>query len=167
MRKVYIDGKLPKTCGECNFIGHYENGLYARNPHCCCELYWDLYKEDFRVDKNKRDKKCPLRQISELKDIEIKYNNGQILHSEFSALENKIRQDERKEICEQIYKLFTNESMWKSMKDWWLNNGNCRELKQVLDAVENGMKNKEIIEKFSKDREYYALFNKLKEENNE
>lgn len=74
--------------------------------------------------------------------------------------------EERKKVCEQIYKLFTNESMWKSMKDWWLNNGNCRELKQILDAVENGMENKEIIEKFSKDREYYALFNKLKEENN-
>lgn len=99
-------------------------------------------------------------------NIEIKYNNGQILHSEFSALENKIRQDERKEICGQIYNLFTNESMWKSMKDWWLNNGTCRELKAVLSAVEQGLSNQEIIEDFSKDREYYRLLNKLKEENN-
>lgn len=74
--------------------------------------------------------------------------------------------EERKKVCEQIYKLFTNESMWKTMKDWWLQSGTCRELKLVLDAIEKETTNQEIIEQFSKDREYYALFNKLKEENN-
>lgn len=70
--------------------------------------------------------------------------------------------EERKQVCEQIYKLFTNESMWKTMKDWWLHSGTCRELKLVLDAVANEKTNKEIIEQFSIDREYFALLNKIK-----
>lgn len=32
------DLKVPKTCGECGFIGEYTTGAYARNPHCCCEF---------------------------------------------------------------------------------------------------------------------------------
>ena len=72
--------------------------------------------------------------------------------------------EERKKVCEQIYQLFTNGRMWSTMKDWWLNNGTCIELKQVLDAVENGMENQEIIKKFSKDRSYYALLDNLREQ---
>ena len=101
----------------------------------------------------------------ELPNVELKYCNGQILHSKFSALEGKIRQYERKEICEKIYKLFTNEIMWVTMKDWWLNNGQCRNLKEVLNAVEQGFSNQEIVENFSKDREYYHLLKKFKGEN--
>ena len=70
--------------------------------------------------------------------------------------------DKEKEICEKIYKLFTNEIMWLTMKDWWLNNGQCRNLKEVLNAVEQGFSNQEIVENFSKDREYYHLLKKFK-----
>ena len=73
--------------------------------------------------------------------------------------------EKEKEICEKIYKLFTNEIMWLTMKDWWLNNGQCRNLKEVLNAVEQGFSNQEIVENFSKDREYYHLLKKFKGEN--
>lgn len=67
MAKVTLDDfKIPKTCGECSFIGRYENGPYARNPHCCCELMWDLKEEDYKVDKDSLDENCPLKVITEL-----------------------------------------------------------------------------------------------------
>ena len=62
--KVYVD-ELPEACGKCRFIGHYENGIYSRNPHCCCELYWDLHQEEIRVDKNSRDERCPFNLLSD------------------------------------------------------------------------------------------------------
>lgn len=62
MKKViFEDFKIPDTCGECEYIGYYENGIYARNPHCCCELIWELKMEDYKVNKNSLDKNCPLK----------------------------------------------------------------------------------------------------------
>ena len=58
------DLKIPNTCGECRFIGHYENGPYARNPHCCCELLWVLKEEDYKVNKNSLDENCPLKVLT-------------------------------------------------------------------------------------------------------
>ena len=55
------DFKFPSTCGECNFIGHYKDGPYRRNPHCCCELIWRLRGEDYKVNENSLDEGCPLR----------------------------------------------------------------------------------------------------------
>lgn len=54
---------MPKTCGECKFIGHYEDGIWSRNPHCCCELMFDLYDEDYKVDKDSMDVNCPLKDL--------------------------------------------------------------------------------------------------------
>ena len=54
---------LPTTCGKCKFIGHYEGGVWSRNPHCCCELRYRLYDEDYKVDKNSLDKNCPLKDL--------------------------------------------------------------------------------------------------------
>lgn len=59
------DFKVPNTCGECNFIGYYENYPFNRNPHCCCELIYDLKKEDYKVDKNTLDENCPLKTIND------------------------------------------------------------------------------------------------------
>ena len=64
--KVYVESKyIPEKCSKCKFIGHYENGTYSRNPHCCCELYWDLHQDEIRVDKNSRDERCPLQSLSD------------------------------------------------------------------------------------------------------
>lgn len=66
MSKITLkDLKIPNTCGECNCIGYYETGAYARNSHCCCELMWLLKKEDYKVDKNSLDRDCPLKIINE------------------------------------------------------------------------------------------------------
>ena len=61
---IFEDFKIPNTCGECKFIGRYESGVYARNPHCCCELMWRLKEEDYRVNKNSLDTNCPLKALA-------------------------------------------------------------------------------------------------------
>ena len=62
MSKIIFEAfKIPNTCGECDHIGRYEIGPFARNPHCCCELIWQLKKEDYKVDKNSLDENCPLK----------------------------------------------------------------------------------------------------------
>jgi hypothetical protein len=64
--KMYVDDKyIPEKCGKCKFIGNYESGIYSRNPHCCCELYWDLHQNEIRVDKNSRDERCPLQSLTD------------------------------------------------------------------------------------------------------
>ena len=69
MLKITLDDfSVPNKCDECNFIGRYEDGVYSRNPHCCCEFMWFLKHEDYRVDKNSLDENCPLKFITELKN---------------------------------------------------------------------------------------------------
>lgn len=60
-RIIFEDIKVPRTCGECEHIGCYESGVFACNPHCCCELIWELQHMDYRVDKNSLDENCPLK----------------------------------------------------------------------------------------------------------
>ena len=52
--------KMPSKCKECRFVGAYLGGVWARNPHYCCELIYDLYEEDYKVNPDIIDKKCPL-----------------------------------------------------------------------------------------------------------
>ena len=67
MNKITIkDFEVPNKCGDCGFIGRYENGPFSKNPHCCCELIYALKKEDYRVNKNLLDKNCPLKVIQKL-----------------------------------------------------------------------------------------------------
>ena len=58
---IFEDVKIPETCDKCRHIGRYETGPYVRSPHCCCELIWQLKKEEYRVNKNSLDKNCPLK----------------------------------------------------------------------------------------------------------
>lgn len=53
----------PTTCGKCKFLGRYSEGPFVRNPHCCCELMFDLYDEDYRVKEDTLDKNCPLKDL--------------------------------------------------------------------------------------------------------
>lgn len=65
------------------------------------------------------------------------------LHS-LTDHDQQVCADERKKVCKQIYKIFTNESIWKEIKKyWWLNNGECKELKNILDQVEKGESNED------------------------
>lgn len=57
MKKI----KMPNSCKECRCIGDYTRGPYARNPHYCCELMWNLYGEDYKVNPDKVDENCPLK----------------------------------------------------------------------------------------------------------
>ena len=57
-----IEVKMPKKCKECNFIRAYINGVWVRNPHYCCELIYDLYDEDYKVNPDTIDEKCPLKK---------------------------------------------------------------------------------------------------------
>jgi len=59
---VKIKYKKPKTCGECKFVQGYTQGPFARYPHHCCELIWDLEHEDYHVDPEELDENCPLME---------------------------------------------------------------------------------------------------------
>lgn len=52
--------KIPNSCKECRHVGAYTTGPFARNPHYCCELIWELHDEDYKVDPDKIDPECPL-----------------------------------------------------------------------------------------------------------
>lgn len=52
-----------KLCKECKYIGDYTTRSYVRNPHYCCELIWQLYGEDYKVDPEKLEDRCPLLNI--------------------------------------------------------------------------------------------------------
>ena len=70
----YINITVPDKCDDCKWIGRYEKGLYARHPHCCCELIYKLQDEDYKVNKNTIDKNCPLKAMAKV------FNKGEILH---------------------------------------------------------------------------------------
>ena len=53
--------------------------------------------------------------------------------------------------------------MWATIKEWWLENGECKELKNLLCDVSERKPTNEIIKKFSKDDKLWALFDKLRE----
>ena len=57
---MYKNFDVPNKCKECNFIAYYDEGPWIRNPHCCCELRFALYDEDYKVDPEKLDENCPL-----------------------------------------------------------------------------------------------------------
>lgn len=61
----------------------------------------------------------------------------------------------RKEVLEQVYKVFTNEDVWKELKDWWLVNGNCKELKRCLDAMIEEKSVENIAKKFGHYKNFY------------
>ena len=59
---------VPLCCGKCKHIGRYTEGPYVRSPHYCCELMWQLYDEDYRVNPEKLDSKCPLKSLAVVKE---------------------------------------------------------------------------------------------------
>lgn len=61
---------IPTRCGECQFCGDYTTGTYSRNPHHCCEMIWTLVKEDYKVNTDTIDEKCPLKNTNLLQAIE-------------------------------------------------------------------------------------------------
>lgn len=67
--------KLPINCKECMYVGVYDTRPYARNPHCCCELIWQLLHEDYKVDPDTIDTNCPLKNAEFVKMIETVANN--------------------------------------------------------------------------------------------
>lgn len=64
----------PKRCKDCKHIGNYTDGPYSRSPHHCCELIWGLLQEDYRVDPDTIDSRCPLND--ERIESYIKENEG-------------------------------------------------------------------------------------------
>lgn len=65
--------KIPTKCSECKHIGNYTTGPFARNPHYCCELIWQLFKQDYRVNPKELDEHCPYLDLDfAIKVSEIK-----------------------------------------------------------------------------------------------
>ena len=125
MNNIYVD-ELPDCCGNCSLCCKDDLGYW-------CQAKTLIYVDE-RFVAEKRLKSCPLKT---LRDIEVKYNNGQILHSEFSALENKIREEERKRVVQEIKQRFCR------VEDTLINLGNGKEdalnyFVKVLDQIERG-----------------------------
>ena len=55
---------MAERCKECSHVGAYTTGPFARNPHYCCELIWELFKIDYKVLPDIVDPKCPLKNSS-------------------------------------------------------------------------------------------------------
>ena len=53
--------KLPNKCGDCWHVKHYRSGFFAKLPHSCCELFWNQFEEDVRVDPETLYPDCLLR----------------------------------------------------------------------------------------------------------
>ena len=67
--------RIPDKCSHCKCMTTYDSGCYSRNPHCCCELRWILFREDYRVDPTTLDDKCPL----------VKFSKGDIKFKDWSG----------------------------------------------------------------------------------
>lgn len=70
----------------------------------------------------------------------------------------------RKEVLDQVYKVFTTESMWRELKDWWLQSGNCKELKDCLDAMIEETSIENIVKRFGHDSKLYQLLDQIQEQ---
>ena len=70
----------------------------------------------------------------------------------------------RKEVLEQVYKVFTNEDVWKELKDWYLINGTCKELKECLDAMIEEKSVENIAKKFGCYKNFYQQLDLLQGE---
>lgn len=47
--------------------------------------------------------------------------------------------EERKRVCDTIYKIITSDEVWEDIRiNWWLINGECFQLKEILDQIERG-----------------------------
>ena len=57
----------PDICRECEHICGYTTGCFSRNPHYCCELIWELFRQDYKVDPDALDKNCPYRNSDFIK----------------------------------------------------------------------------------------------------
>lgn len=70
----------------------------------------------------------------------------------------------RKEVLNQVYKVFTTEGMWRELKDWWLQSGNCKELKDCLDAIVEETSVENIVKRFGHDSKLYQLLDQIQGE---
>ena len=93
--EIYVD-ELPKCCLVCKMACPEEQ-------RCVDGFTMDC---DY-CGVSERPASCPLKPLT---DIELKYYNGQILHSEFASLENKIRAEERKKVVQEIRNYMENHS---------------------------------------------------------
>lgn len=125
-----------------------------------CKVSQLLHNGEYAIDKSE----LSIREYTIKKqEVAIAENQLQLLaqYQRFGSLKDlqEIKQGQlnlRKEVCDQIYNLFTKEEMWSTLKRWWLSNGECNDLRKVLDAVANGDSNGEIIVKHSKNAGAYA-----------
>ena len=62
--------RLPTKCKDCRFCGDYTGYPYRRNPHYCCEMIWTFVHEDYQVDPDTIDDKCPLMDVNLIKSAQ-------------------------------------------------------------------------------------------------
>ena len=70
----------------------------------------------------------------------------------------------RKEVLEQVYKVFTTEDVWSELKSWWLQSGTCEELKNCLDAMVEETSVENIVKKFGHHKYFYQMLDQIQGE---
>ena len=103
--------------------------IFADNQKGYCDLQETRILRQF----TKRDVGCPLQGISE--------HDKQV----------------RKDVCDKVYNVFTNQNMWRALKDWWLNTGNCKELKNCLNDISNDLSVSDVVKKNTNINQVWAL----------
>ena len=97
----------------------------------CCNLGTYEYEDYYQIIY--KHPRCPLQSLSEY------------------------TKQVRKEVCDKVYNVFTNQNMWRALKDWWLNTGNCKELKDCLNDIANNLSVSDIVKKNTNNNQLLAL----------
>ena len=71
-------------------------------------------------------------------DERASYYRAENLAIENDLLNRKLidaRKKMAREILNEVYSKLTEPSTWKAMRNWWLNNGECKQLNALLDEI--------------------------------
>lgn len=138
--KVYVD-KLPKSCYKCPCMNEdYERGRWC-NIETSLDIQTDYDKETFTSKLHRqRHEGCPLQSLADY------------------------TKRVRKEVLEQVYKVFITEDVWSELKSWWLQSGTCEELKACLNAMIEETSVENIVKKFGHHRNFYQMLDQIQGE---
>lgn len=111
---------------------------YATVKH---DLWPDDAKEIARVLVILGYCKIPEGSVVLSKEEYEKYKKQDLFMKDYTIVEvlekecDKTRKDTAKEFADIVYKTLTNERVWKAKHTWWLQNGECFELKDLLKQI--------------------------------
>lgn len=151
------------------YVVKRNDGKYVKKtiqPHYYGEDYFYYEDIDYVDDLNEATIYSSIDLELITNQCKYQYKNCQVIEcylmgtNELSDYTKQVR----KEVIEQVYKVFTTEDVWKELKDWYLVNGNCKELKKCLDAMVEEKSVENIAKKFGHYKNFYQQLDLLQGE---